>query len=218
MKIIRTNGKNPLAQAFSGPPSVEEEIEFRKRTVVEELLQFMKRHGINRTELRLIKLSRHFSRHNGERGDSSAWVQGYPAVFPEKMAGSTSRYIHTRDMIRKCVAAGLPEPEFSLTDSFVTTIRKPVSAGRPPVTDPVTDPVDRVVLTLASGEMAPSALWERLGLKHRPTFRENYLHPALERGLVEPTIPQKPTSPLQKYRLTEKGREHLNSLNKKGGK
>ena len=30
----------------------------------------------------------------------------------------------TRDMIRKCVAAGLPEPEFTLTDGFVTTIRK----------------------------------------------------------------------------------------------
>lgn len=30
----------------------------------------------------------------------------------------------TRDMIRKCVAAGLPEPEFALADGFVTTIRR----------------------------------------------------------------------------------------------
>ena len=33
----------------------------------------------------------------------------------------------TRDMIRKCLAAGLPEPEFTLTDSFVTTIRRLVA-------------------------------------------------------------------------------------------
>ena len=31
----------------------------------------------------------------------------------------------TRDMIAKCRAAGLPEPEFRLTDGFVTTLRRP---------------------------------------------------------------------------------------------
>ncbi len=39
----------------------------------------------------------------------------------------------TRDMIRKCVAAGLPEPEFTLTDGFVTTIQRsdgPKSASK----------------------------------------------------------------------------------------
>jgi ATP-dependent DNA helicase RecG len=131
----------------------------------------------------------------------------------------------TRDMIRKCLAAGLSEPEFTLTDSFVTTIRKPVAAGKTPrqdqttgqvtgqvdpvtdpVTDPVGDPVNRIVLALAAGEMAPSTLWERLGLKHRPTFRENYLRPALAQKLIERTIPDKPNSRLQKYRLTNKGK------------
>jgi predicted transcriptional regulator len=66
--------------------------------------------------------------------------------------------------------------------------------------------------------MAPSVIWECLGLKHRPTFRENYLRPALGQELIEPTIPNKPNSPLQKYRLTEKGRRLLEELNSAGGK
>ena len=74
------------------------------------------------------------------------------------------------------------------------------------------------MLALSQGEMAPSTLWERLGLKHRPTFRENYLRPALEQSLIEPTIPEKPTSRLQKYRLTAKGQALLKELEKQGGK
>ena len=144
----------------------------------------------------------------------------------------------TRDMIAECRAAGLPGPEFRLTDGFVATIWRPVQdlALNPnqtvrktlpgderlkltdpvidPVTDPVTDPVDRLILLLKSGEVLPSTLQKKLGLKHRQTFRENYLHPALENGLIERTIPEKPTSRLQKYRLTEKGRKALERLEK----
>jgi transcriptional regulator with XRE-family HTH domain len=51
MKIVRSKNKSSLAKAFATTPSIEEEIEFRKLIVVEELLQFMKREGINRSEL-----------------------------------------------------------------------------------------------------------------------------------------------------------------------
>jgi transcriptional regulator with XRE-family HTH domain len=52
MKINIIHKKpSALAQAFAEPFSVEEEIGFRKLMVVEELLQFMKREGIKRTEL-----------------------------------------------------------------------------------------------------------------------------------------------------------------------
>jgi hypothetical protein len=46
-----------------------------------------------------------------------------------------------------------------------------------------------------------------LGLKDDEHFRKAYLLPALEAGLVEMAIPDKPRSSKQKYRLTDKGRQ-----------
>nr|MBF0223241.1 cell filamentation protein Fic [Desulfobulbaceae bacterium] len=43
----------------------------------------------------------------------------------------------------------------------------------------------------------------------RKSFRESYLQPAMAQGLVEMTLPDKPKSRLQKYRLTDKGRDLL---------
>jgi predicted HTH transcriptional regulator len=71
------------------------------------------------------------------------------------------------------------------------------------------DPVMRLLQVLVQGEMSSSKLREMLGIKHRPNFRDNYLHPAIEAGFIEHTIPDKPTTPLQKYRITDKGREAL---------
>ncbi len=53
------------------------------------------------------------------------------------------------------------------------------------------------------------ALMEKLGLKGRDNFEKLYLAPALTAQWVERTIPDKPNSRLQKYRLTEAGRRRL---------
>ena len=47
--------------------------------------------------------------------------------------------------------------------------------------------------------MSSSELMEKLDLKSKDTFRDNYLNPAIEAGLVKPTIPNKATSKNQKY-------------------
>jgi ATP-dependent DNA helicase RecG len=39
-----------------------------------------------------------------------------------------------------------------------------------------------------------------------------YLAPAIDAGLIEMTIPDKPRSSKQKYRLTEKGRHVLKKI------
>lgn len=72
------------------------------------------------------------------------------------------------------------------------------------VTDQVTDqddnPIERLLSVLGNDTLSASELMERLRLSHRPTFRKNYLNPALEQKLIERTIPDKPTSKNQKYR------------------
>ena len=48
-----------------------------------------------------------------------------------------------------------------------------------------------------------------LRLQDRKSFRERYPRPTLADGLIEMTIPDKPNSRLQRYRLTDKGRQWL---------
>ena len=55
-------------------------------------------------------------------------------------------------------------------------------------------------------------LLDLLGLKDREHFRKVYLVPALENGYIERTIPDKPQSSKQKYRLTEKGKRWLEEI------
>lgn len=61
-------------------------------------------------------------------------------------------------------------------------------------------PVNRLIAVLGNEEMSAADIMNQLGMSHLPTFRKNYLSPALESGLVEKTIPDKPNSKNQKYR------------------
>ncbi|HDP25488.1 MAG TPA: Fic family protein [Deltaproteobacteria bacterium] len=80
-----------------------------------------------------------------------------------------------------------------------------VTSSTPEVAPEVTPEVR--LLSVLAGEMNRQQLKEALGLKDDEHFRKTYLLPALEAGLVEMTIPDKPRSSKQKYRLTDKGRQ-----------
>ena len=74
------------------------------------------------------------------------------------------------------------------------------------VDDQVSDQVAALLRALGTKTLSALECMKRLKLSHRPTFRANYLNPALSAGLIERTIPDKPNSRLQKYRVTTKGR------------
>jgi hypothetical protein len=72
----------------------------------------------------------------------------------------------------------------------------------------VTPQVKQLIQIMLEATTALSAieLQQALKLNDRKSFRTRYLKPALAQGLVNYTMPEKPTSPLQRYVLTEKGR------------
>ena len=58
----------------------------------------------------------------------------------------------------------------------------------------------RLVNVLGNEVLTTNEIMLRLGMTHKPTFRKNYLNPAIDMGLVEMTVPGKPRSRYQKYR------------------
>ena len=60
--------------------------------------------------------------------------------------------------------------------------------------------VNKLLDVMESGvAMSTSELMEKLNMKSRISFRDNYLSPALENGLIKMTNPDKPTSKNQMY-------------------
>ena len=119
-----------------------------------------------------------------------------------------------------------PEPEFR-AGSFMTVIFRPNPEVRaeggdrlaggvaPEVTPEVTGEVtgeEIRLLRAMSGEMTRQRIQEALGLKHEDHFRHAYLLPALRAGLIEMTVPDKPRSSKQRYRLTPAGSEYLKQI------
>lgn len=96
-----------------------------------------------------------------------------------------------------------PFIEFML-QMILNTMESSNPSGTPQVTPQVTLQVSEL-LAILKGEMSREDLQTALGLQDRKSFSERYLKPALNAGLIEMTIPEKPNSRLQKYRLTTKG-------------
>jgi ATP-dependent DNA helicase RecG len=68
---------------------------------------------------------------------------------------------------------------------------------------------DEIVELLGAGALSAAELVNQLGLKSKTGALKRSLQQLIDGGLAEYTIPDKPTSRLQKYRLTEKGRKVL---------
>ena len=73
-------------------------------------------------------------------------------------------------------------------------------------TEQVTEQVKKLILIMENAQ-SREELMQLLNLSHREYFRAEFLQKSIELELVELTIPDKPKSSKQKYRLTEKGKK-----------
>lgn len=126
------------------------------------------------------------------------------------------------DVRNLCRAYGVAEPRIEVSEHwFSITFSRPLQQKRgwvetmpgpspdaPEVTPEVTPEVQRMISIMA-GEMTRGEIQAKLGLKDEKHFRERYQQIAVQLGLIEMTIADKPRSSKQKYRLTEKGRKLL---------
>jgi ATP-dependent DNA helicase RecG len=100
--------------------------------------------------------------------------------------------------------------EFPFDEAYLRVIRG--KAGQvTEVTPEVSNEVDRLLKTLR-GDMSRTELMSVLGLKDEKHFRKHYQQTAVALELIEMTLPDKPSSRLQKYRLTAAGRARLQKI------
>lgn len=110
---------------------------------------------------------------------------------------------------------GNPLPEFDNDRSqksfgfYLSLAPENAIMSSSPQVPPQVPPQVIKLLKVCAGELSRTELQDRLGLVDRENFRKEYLKPALESGVIEMTIPDKPRSSHQKYRLSESGNKVL---------
>ncbi|MDH8701729.1 fido (protein-threonine AMPylation protein) [Dysgonomonadaceae bacterium PH5-43] len=82
------------------------------------------------------------------------------------------------------------------------------------LTEQLSEKEKSVIAAIAHEQISLKELMDIIGIKHRPTFLENYINPALERGLIRTLYTQTPNHPRQKYLLTPKGLNYYELTNK----
>ena len=129
-----------------------------------------------------------------------------------------------RRIFKEAEELDLPEPqivEIGMRVRFIVPLGESITVSKPPygtgslpqsATQSATQSDETQInflQALRSGPLSSGELRSRLKFKHRDSFRKKHLHPALNNGYIERTIPEKPSSRLQKYRLTDKGKKFL---------
>ena len=131
----------------------------------------------------------------------------------------------TVDMLERCRMAGMRQPEFSIDSGFfvLTIWRKIITVAEGQVEPAVESGPSghqvgtRLALSRHQVEILHKCLidigitelMKIAGRADRTKFRNQVLNPLIEAELLEMTIPDKPSSSKQKYRVTEKGQEFL---------
>ena len=121
-----------------------------------------------------------------------------------------------------CREHGVAEPVIEVSEHWVTTtFPRPTAQDGDKSKGPSRDPVGtQSGLSLDQVKILRNCLFEKgiselvtlVGRSNRTKFRNQVLNPLLEAGWLERTMPDKPTSSKQKYRLTERSRSLVAEL------
>jgi len=97
--------------------------------------------------------------------------------------------------------------------TFLPAVLPASQVVTPPGTPTVTPTVRELLRLLRKeGECGSSDIRKAFGLKDRVYIHKGYLRPAMNAELIEMTIPDKPHSSNQKYRITRKGLDLLTGI------
>ena len=128
-------------------------------------------------------------------------------------AASTPFIVHMLEAILDAVAA-TPQETLQVTPQVIRLLAVWQDSRTDQESDQESDQETRPRPTSPGDSMTATELMAALGLSHRPTFRNNYLRPALNAGLIEMTRPDLPTARNQRYRLTARGRSARSGLSR----
>lgn len=105
---------------------------------------------------------------------------------------------------------------FKFSDNFLRMtfpINVSINSTLPPQVTPPVNPQVKRLIQVIENELSAFQIQDLLELKDKNNFRKNYINPAISMGLIEMTIPNKPNSRSQKYRLTALGFKLKTNIN-----
>jgi hypothetical protein len=79
-------------------------------------------------------------------------------------------------------------------------------------TEQVSEQASAILKAIGKDQLTLKQIMDKIGMKHRPNFIDNYLNAAIKKGYVRLLYPDKPRHPRQKYLLTVKGLALYNEL------
>jgi ATP-dependent DNA helicase recG len=122
-------------------------------------------------------------------------------------------------MVNECRRVGIPDPEFHTDGNAVwivfhytrTTVgQDPTATPQHPYSNPtVTPQLGKLLSAIGNNTLSAKEIMEKTGMKDKRNFLKNYIHPAINSGLVLSLYPIGSKSPQQKYYLTDKGKGFL---------
>ena len=112
----------------------------------------------------------------------------------------------TNELKNRYLVISSPEEFISEQNRTSSSVKPDKFTGQVPDKFLTDDPrIIQLVKAIGNKELTVKEMLSIVGLKHRETFLNNYLNPAIKDGFVRLLYPDSPRHPRQKYLLTVKG-------------